>query len=1041
MTNLKKTLAVVLAFAMILSMGAISTFAYTDVEAGTVVSEAVDILSNLDIFTGFEDGTFRPDETVTRAQMAAIICRTLGYDDQAKSSMGSTIFNDVAADHWASGYVNVAQAQGIINGYGDGNFGPEDKVTYEQAVKMIVSALGYDLAAQTKGGYPTGYLAIASAEGITKSANGKVGDAATRGTIAVLVYNSLEVRLMDQNSWTTNNQDEYKKTDDTILSKYLEVTKWEGIVTNTPLTYTAQKGTYDADATPKMAIFGKYFYYNEGKLIDRAYDSDGDGYTDNKVVECDKVDTADLLGKSVVAYIGEDDYTGNDTVYAIALNESKNEVTKISAQQLVESGQKYWNETGVVGYTNAGSSKIQDLTITGAQVYVNYKAAAATKTSELASLLSRGGIIEFVSNDADTDIEYIIATSYEREAVVEAVKENNSIYTFDCYKGKLPKIDAEDDEALVAVYKDGAAATVADIAANDTGSYVEVADGLELLFVSSATVTGVVDSYDANDNIVTIAGVDYEISKVSGLSVQKLSGEEGTFFLNVDGQIAHNETAPTSVGKYALALAVYDEATGLESGSYIQVALADGTIAEYQISKTAKVVSDDNTAINTDGTVSAPSDGKTPIATDANFKAYFAAKMTQQTPATTYKTTVSDINSDADLLVKLTVSNNKVTKARLLPAGSSALATSGAKYDAEAVSLGSLDFDDSTVVFSVKETAGVIDPDNIKVATVADIFADEETYTQTIRAYDEDDNTSVYGALVGCGISKPIAVDSDVFVVASKKTTTYDDNDAYVLTGMIAGEEKTITVYNKDGYGVQDPASLAAGDVILISEPNAEGIVSDIEKLVDYNKALSTVVKVSGAVALDEIYSGFGALTSASSNKFVINAAITPDESPAVNSNFAGASAGISYRSSANYTLVDYSENSKNPEVTFEDGSEYTFDADYVSYVYVRVVDGRLADVVIYRHGEKAAASITANVAEGDVLVSTTATFDVEAVTGATVSVTASNANATVDANGVVTFAAAPVSDGAVTITVSVGKSGYETVSETFDYTVKASLS
>ena len=164
MTNLKKTLAVVLAFAMILSMGAVSTFAaYSDVTAGTVVSEAVGILSNLNILTGFEDGTFRPDETVTRAQMAAIICRTLGYEDQAQSSMGSTVFNDVAADHWASGYVNVAQAQQIINGYGDGNYGPEDLVTYEQAVKMIVSALGYDLAANAKGGYPTGYLAIASA--------------------------------------------------------------------------------------------------------------------------------------------------------------------------------------------------------------------------------------------------------------------------------------------------------------------------------------------------------------------------------------------------------------------------------------------------------------------------------------------------------------------------------------------------------------------------------------------------------------------------------------------------------------------------------------------------------------------------------------------------------------------------------------------------------------------------------------------------------------------------------------------------------------
>ncbi|MBQ8764900.1 MAG: S-layer homology domain-containing protein, partial [Clostridia bacterium] len=215
MKNLKKTLAVVLAFAMILSMG-FSAFAYTDVTAGTKVAEAVGILSNLNIFTGFEDGTFKPNDTVTRAQMAAIICRTLGYEDQAVASTGTTNFYDVAASHWASGYINVAESLQIVNGYGNGAFGPEDQVTYEQAIKMIVVALGYELDAQAKGGWSTGYLAVAAREGITKNSNGVVGTPAARGTIAVLVYNSLEVRLMDQWTWTPNgDKDEYGKLDET----------------------------------------------------------------------------------------------------------------------------------------------------------------------------------------------------------------------------------------------------------------------------------------------------------------------------------------------------------------------------------------------------------------------------------------------------------------------------------------------------------------------------------------------------------------------------------------------------------------------------------------------------------------------------------------------------------------------------------------------------------------------------------------------------------------------------------------------------------
>lgn len=196
----------------------------------------------------------------------------LGYESQAESSSGSTVFTDVPANHWASGYINVAQQMGIINGYGGGLFGPEDKVTYEQAVKMVVCALGYDLVAQGKGGYPTGYLSVASSEGITKNSKGSVGEPAKRSTLVMLVYNSLEVRLFDQSSWTTNGSDEYKKTDDTVLSKYLGVQRWEGVVTDVPYTSYADKD-YRAKDTPYITIDGFYKKYSNGSEINVDDDS------------------------------------------------------------------------------------------------------------------------------------------------------------------------------------------------------------------------------------------------------------------------------------------------------------------------------------------------------------------------------------------------------------------------------------------------------------------------------------------------------------------------------------------------------------------------------------------------------------------------------------------------------------------------------------------------------------------------------------------------------------------------------------------------
>ena len=189
MKCLKRVFTLLLALSMLLSIPVMADVA-SDV-VGTEYEEAVTKLTGLSILTGYEDGTFRPDGTITRAEFSAIISRVIGLNGKVEEAGKSAGFTDVAENHWATKYIDLAFSKGIINGYGNGLFGPEDKVTYEQAVKMIVCTLGFVTEATAQGGYPSGYLAVADAKAITKNTKGEVGAPAPRGLIAQLIYNSL----------------------------------------------------------------------------------------------------------------------------------------------------------------------------------------------------------------------------------------------------------------------------------------------------------------------------------------------------------------------------------------------------------------------------------------------------------------------------------------------------------------------------------------------------------------------------------------------------------------------------------------------------------------------------------------------------------------------------------------------------------------------------------------------------------------------------------------------------------------------------------
>lgn len=198
---MKKITSVLVTLAMVVSMlptfaFAANNSAFTDVDGNEYYANAAEALAELDILEGYDDGSFGATRDITRAEMAAIICRMLDKENDAEKVKGITDFEDVSSSHWAAGYINYASDNGIIEGDGDGKFRPEDNVKYEEAIKMVVCAvgLGDDVTVDPKD-WSKEYLEIADDNGITDDVKGRKGNASPRGDVAVMVYNSLTYDL------------------------------------------------------------------------------------------------------------------------------------------------------------------------------------------------------------------------------------------------------------------------------------------------------------------------------------------------------------------------------------------------------------------------------------------------------------------------------------------------------------------------------------------------------------------------------------------------------------------------------------------------------------------------------------------------------------------------------------------------------------------------------------------------------------------------------------------------------------------------------
>lgn len=504
---MKKKLSLLLATAILSSSLFAMTganAAFSDVADNNSYKKAITTLSKLKVINGYDDGTFGPEKDITRAEFTKIIVYMLGYEDLTTKI---TQFKDVSGDHWANTNIKTAYDLGIINGYSETEFGPDNPVTYEQALKMVVCTLGYQADAEAKGGYPDGYRAEATTLNLQKGISGVEYSAnAPRGIVAQIMYNALEIKLREYNG------SKWQNTTKTLMNDYLDVYKLKGTVVGVEESTTAACNTrlhpgqiaIDEDITETEYVIDYTEFASSlsqmtpylGQIVQVYYRKDDD---DLFLVEID-----------------DETYTNKEfTVYSYDISEYSDLTLKYYPDDSTKVSTVRFDKNDFTVRYN-GRAVTTD-------VYIGENTYTPTEALEQWLDPSSPDFIYGTARiiDSGADGSYNIVDIYDYETIVALAAPTAPEYRISdkTIAGNYIILDPEDTRYKFTLTRDGSDIEVSSISAGDVITYACNLDGdYYTAYDSNKSVSGTItaintDSEQKNNWTLSIDGVKYHVSE------------------------------------------------------------------------------------------------------------------------------------------------------------------------------------------------------------------------------------------------------------------------------------------------------------------------------------------------------------------------------------------------------------------------------------------------------------------------------------------------------------------------------------------------
>lgn len=517
-------------------------------------TDAISMLSELGIISDTDFAKYDASVQMTRGELASLAVAVLGLSKEANAITYDNRFSDVTADNKYAKDIIFATSIGLFNGVSNTEFAPDEPVYINQALKVVVSMLGYKEMAEYKGGYPTGYLAIARDVDILDGVVLNNESAALRGNVIVLMYNTLFADIMnvvgiDGESFS------YEITEGmNILSYYHKITEEEGIVTAN--WQNAIIG--DVEEANYLVVNGKRFYTESSRAIGS-------------------------VGKNVKYYytrIGSKDIL-------LTLRESDNNIINFKAND------DYSFDYAKGEYSLSTSDKNFVFKVSDFDIIYNYGPVSGNTPVDYEKILSpKSGSITLIDNNMDKIYDVVII-------------EDPDIVLFSSYDSYSNKIYDKTDRKRDIKLDDYSPCTVSDMNGNlvdfaklNANAVIMVYKSIDSksikLVVCDSIAEGKVEEL-SNDEVL-INSLFYKFSsnaRLEGMlpgqtyaSVIK-AGESYKFYLDQYNEIVYHEVLGSSNHGYLVKVA--QSGNGIESSIQAQIFTSDGKLEVFNLADKVRI--------------------------------------------------------------------------------------------------------------------------------------------------------------------------------------------------------------------------------------------------------------------------------------------------------------------------------------------------------------------------------------------------------------------------------------------------------------------